>query len=88
MAGEHIALLHLLHLQNALKATVTSKEFIDLKVFKNASEIVMMDDFWAYLFLLCRALYAPMHVLCVADQKKNCHGQVVLLHAADRYHAT
>ena len=30
MAGEHIALLRLLRLRNALKATVTSKEFMDL----------------------------------------------------------
>ena len=52
-------------LQNALKVNVTSKEFIDLEAFKDASEIVMMDDSWAYLFLLCHALYAPMHVLCL-----------------------
>ena len=69
MAGEHIALLRLLRLHNALKATMTSKEFIDLKAFKDASEIVMMDDFWSYVFVLCRTLYAPMRVLCLADQK-------------------
>jgi hypothetical protein len=45
MAGEHIALLCLLHLHNALKATVTSKEFIDLKAFKDVSDIIMLDDF-------------------------------------------
>ncbi len=71
MAGEHIALLRLLRLQNALKATVMSKEFMDLQVFKDASNIVLCDDFWKYLFVLCRALYAPMHVLCLADQKKS-----------------
>ena len=48
---------------------MTSNEFIDLKAFKDASEIVMMDDFWSYVFVLCRALYAPMRVLCLADQK-------------------
>ena len=69
MAGEHIALLRLLRLRNALKATVTLKEFMDLKVFKDASDIVLCDDFWKYLFFLCRALYAPMRVLCLADQK-------------------
>ena len=69
MAGEHIALLRLLRLRNALKATVTSKEFIDLKAFKDAAEIVMTDDFWSYIFVLCRALYAPMRVLRLADQK-------------------
>jgi hypothetical protein len=69
MAGEHIALLRLLCLQNALKATVTSKEFTDLRVFKDASDIDLCDDFWKYLFVLCRALYAPMRVLRLADQK-------------------
>jgi len=69
MAGEQIALLCLLRLRNALKATVTSKEFVDLKVFKSASDIILCDDFWKYLFMMCRALYAPMRVLRLADQK-------------------
>lgn len=69
MAGEQIALLRLLRLRNALKATVTSKEFMDLKVFKSASDIILCDDFWKYLFMMCRALYAPMRVLRLADQK-------------------
>jgi hypothetical protein len=69
MAGEQIALLRLLRLRNALKATVTSKEFVDLKVFKSASNILLCDDFWKYLFVMCRALYAPMRVLRLADQK-------------------
>ena len=69
MAGEHIALLRLLRLRNAIKATVTSKEFMDLKSFKDASDIVLFDDFWKYLFVMCRALYAPMRVLRLADQK-------------------
>ena len=29
----------------------------------------MSDDFWKYLFVMCRALYAPMRVLRLADQK-------------------
>ena len=69
MAGEQIALLCLLHLRNALKATVTSKEFVDLKVFKRASDIILCDNFWTYRFMMCRSLYAPMLVLCLADQK-------------------
>jgi len=69
MAGEQISLLRLLRLRNALKATVTSKEFVDLKVFKGASDILLCDDFWKYLFVMCRALYAPMRVLRLADQK-------------------
>jgi hypothetical protein len=69
MAGEHIALLRLLRLKNALRATITSKEFVDLRVFPKQSTILMSDDFWMYLFAMCRALYAPMRVLRLADQK-------------------
>ena len=29
----------------------------------------MNNDFWKYLFTMCHALYAPMCVLCLADQK-------------------
>jgi hypothetical protein len=29
----------------------------------------MNADFWKLLFVMCRALYAPMRVLCLADQK-------------------
>jgi hypothetical protein len=70
MGGEHIALLQLLRLHNLLKSTVMSREFMDLKVFKGASDIIMSDEFWKYIFLMCCALYAPMCVLCLADQNK------------------
>ncbi len=29
----------------------------------------MNPDFWQYLFVMCRASYAPMRVLWLADQK-------------------
>jgi hypothetical protein len=29
----------------------------------------MNPDFWKWTFVMCRALYAPMRVLCLADQK-------------------
>jgi hypothetical protein len=69
MAGEHIALLRLLRLKNALRATITSKEFIELRVFHSITGVLMNPDFWRYLFVMCRALYAPMRVLRLADQK-------------------
>ena len=69
MAGEHIALLRLLRLKNALRATITSKEFVELRVFPKQCAILMGDDFWKYLFAMCHALYAPMRVLRLADQK-------------------
>jgi hypothetical protein len=82
MAGEHIVLLRLLCLCNALKATVTSKEFIDLKAVKDASDIIMLDD----LSLPC--VMRPNACSLSSRSKKTCHGQVVLLHAPDRCHAT
>lgn len=61
--------LRLLRLKAALQATVTSREFLDLKLFCKESAIAMDDNFWQYLFVMCRALYAPMRVLRLADQK-------------------
>jgi hypothetical protein len=55
--------------RNALKATVTSKEFMDLIAFRDARDIVMSKDIWKYLFLMCHLLYAPMRVHHLADQK-------------------
>ena len=69
MAGEHIALLRLLRLRNALRATITSKEFLDLRVFHTVTSILNDPEFWTWLFVMCRALYAPMRVLQLADQK-------------------
>ena len=69
MAGEHIAILRLLRLKNALLATINSKEFKDLHVFDSVCQVLMNPDFWKWTFVICRALYAPMRVLCLADQK-------------------
>ena len=69
MAGEHIALLRLLRLRNALRATITSKEFLDLRVFHTVTSDLNYPEFWTWLFVMCRALYAPMRVLRLADQK-------------------
>ena len=63
MAGEHIALLRLLRLRNALRATITSKEFLDLRVFHTVTSVLNDPEFWTWLFVMCRALYAPMRVL-------------------------
>ncbi len=57
MAGEHMTLQCLLRICNALKATVTSKEFMDLIAFRDARDIVMCDEFWKYLFVLCHLLF-------------------------------
>jgi hypothetical protein len=69
MAGEQIALTPLLRLRDALKSTINSKEFMDLNNFKPETFVLNNDNFWLYLFVMCSALYAPMHVLRLADQQ-------------------
>ena len=69
MAGHQIALLRTLRLKDAFQATVTSTEFKDLKVFNAIAYVLLQDEFWQYLFVMCRALYAPMRLLRLADQK-------------------
>jgi hypothetical protein len=59
-AGEHIALLRLLRLSNALRVTITSKEFLNLRVFHTVTSVLNDPEFWTWLFVMCRALYAPM----------------------------
>mmetsp|Transcript_29159 Transcript_29159/g.69418 ORF Transcript_29159/g.69418 Transcript_29159/m.69418 type:complete len:526 (+) Transcript_29159:715-2292(+) len=79
MAGHFLALLRLLRLKHALIATVTSKEFRDLKDFESIAQLLINDDFWLYLFSMCRALYAPMRVLRLADQKTPAMGQLLFI---------
>jgi hypothetical protein len=69
MAGEQIAPTRLLRLRDALKSTINSKEFMDLNNFKPETFVLNNDNFWLYLFVMCRALYAPMRVLRLSDQQ-------------------
>jgi hypothetical protein len=69
MAGEQIALTHLLCFRDALKSIINSKEFMDLNNFKPEIFVLNNDNFWLYLFVMCRALYASMRVLRLADQQ-------------------
>ena len=64
-----IALLRVLRLKAALQSTVTSKEFTDLKQFKSLEILILNNDFFTYLFVMCRAMYVPMRILRLADQK-------------------
>ncbi len=65
MAGELIGLLRLLRLRNIIRATIASKEFKDLwkKTFQREVIVLENNEFWKYLFTLCRSLYAPMRTL-------------------------
>ena len=38
-------------------------------MFNSACQELMNPDFWKWVFVMCGALYAPMRVLCLADQK-------------------
>jgi hypothetical protein len=62
MGGELISLLRLLHLKDALRSTINSKEFLNLNNFKEECCVLNNDNFWMYLFLMC-------HVLRLADQQ-------------------
>ena len=69
MGGEQISLLRLLRLKSALRSTITCPAFLLLHDFKKETSILMNEDVWKNLFTVCHALYAPMRVLCLADQK-------------------
>ena len=69
MGGYQIALLRVLRLKDALQATVTSTEFKNMKQFAAIAYVLLQDEFWQYLFVMCRALYAPMRLLRLSDQK-------------------
>jgi hypothetical protein len=65
MAGKLIGLLCLLRLKDILMATIASKEFQDIcaKSFRREVIVLENNEFWKYLFSLCRSLYAPMRIL-------------------------
>jgi hypothetical protein len=62
MDGERIGLRRLLRLRDILRATIASKEFQDIwaKGFWREAIVLENNEFWKYLFLLCRSLYAPI----------------------------
>jgi hypothetical protein len=65
MARELIGLLCLLTLRDILGATIASKEFKDIweKTFQREVIVLENNEFWKYLFTLCRSLCAPMRIL-------------------------
>jgi hypothetical protein len=65
MAGELIGLLRLLRLRDILRVTIAYKEFKDIWEVTFQREVIVLEnnEFWKYLFTLCRSLYAPMRIL-------------------------
>eukprot|EP00804_Cyclotella_cryptica_P020491 CCRYP_019802-RA/>CCRYP_019802-RA protein AED:0.36 eAED:0.32 QI:0/0/0/1/0/0/2/0/220 len=85
MAGQLIAMLRLLHLKEALQATVTSPEFIALGAFLDVARVVMTDEFWALQFLMYRATCPQMRILRLADQKVSATDKLAyFIYQADR----
>jgi hypothetical protein len=64
MVGELIGLLRLLRLRDILRATIAFKQFKDIweKTFRREVIVLNNNEFWKYLFTLCRSLYAPMRI--------------------------
>ena len=52
-----------------LKLTVASKPFLDLKAFRSLASLIMHPSLPKFFFLSSRAVYAPMRILRLADQK-------------------
>lgn len=69
MGGEIISLLRLLRLRDPLVSTTCSKEFKELKQWPEFCTILQNDDLWKFIFAICRATYAPMRILRLADMK-------------------
>ena len=69
MAGQLLAMLRVLRLKDALQATVTSVQFRELNAFQDIARVIMTEDFWSLLFILCRAVYPQLRILRLADQK-------------------
>ena len=72
MAGELIALLRMLRLKDALRATIRSSEYLQnhARLFRRENIFLESDEFWKYIFTLCRSLYSPMRILRLADKKE------------------
>ena len=69
MAGHFIAFQRMLRLKDAIASTITSSEFISLKVAKD--EMVLLKDpmLWECLADIVRAAFPALRVLRLADKK-------------------
>ena len=72
MGGEEIALLRVLRLRPALQECVSSREFLALNEFQEVAYVILLDSVWEHIFVFCRAMYAPMRLLRLADMKTPC----------------
>ena len=69
MGSVAIQLLRVLRLWEKLAECVISKEFRDLKKFKDVADIVMNERYWDLHYAVCKGLYPAYLLLRCADQK-------------------
>jgi hypothetical protein len=69
MAGYIIAFLRLLRQKPVIDSTVAAPEFIRLEVETSLVNILKKPEYWKGLLLITRAVFAPLRVLRLADQK-------------------
>jgi hypothetical protein len=73
--GAHCTLVTSL-IENCLQATIVVPKIKALKEFELEATVLIHDDFWKYLFVMCHVLYAPIQVLQLADQKTPAMGKL------------
>lgn len=69
MAGYIIAMMRLVRLREPLINTVTSRQFIDMKVPKVLSRLIQSNLFWKHCMLIVKHLTTALCILRLADQK-------------------
>jgi hypothetical protein len=69
MAGHFIAFQPMLRLKDAISSTITSSEFITLKVAKEETKLLKDDMIWQCIEDLVRAAFPALRVLRLADKQ-------------------
>ena len=69
MAGHFIAFQRMLRLKNAISSTITSSDFIKLKVMKEETLLLKDEVLWQCIGDIVHATFPALRVLRLADQK-------------------
>ena len=69
MAGHFIAFQRMLRLKDAISSTITSPEFVKLKVAKEETVLLKDEMLWECVHDIVRAAFPALRVLRLADQK-------------------
>jgi hypothetical protein len=73
MALWFYAMVHLLHLQQPLAATIHQQKFVDLNLndsVRAAVHDIKDDKFWKCIYLLVRAVFLALKLLCYCNKSK------------------